>query len=144
MQNTDNMRKINEIIIHCSATPEGRDVSVDMIRTWHKERGFNDIGYHYVIDIAGNIHKGRKEDVAGAHCTGHNQNSIGICYVGGMNKSMTEAKDTRTAAQKTSLVKLIKELMTRYPGVSIHGHNEYAVKDCPSFNVKQWKEDVGL
>lgn len=144
MQNTDNMRKINEIIIHCSATPEGRDVSVDMIRTWHKERGFNDIGYHYIIDIAGNVHKGRSEDVIGAHCTGHNQNSIGICYIGGMNKDMTEAKDTRTAAQKATLVKLVKELMTRYPGATVHGHNEYATKACPSFNVKKWKEDVGL
>lgn len=138
------MRAIKEIIIHCSATPEGRDVTIDTIRGWHKQRGFKEIGYHYVIYRDGSVHTGRSVELPGAHCSGHNQNSIGVCYIGGMSKDMTEAKDTRTTAQQAALVKLIKELMTRYPGVSVHGHSEYANKACPSFDVKKWKEDNGL
>jgi N-acetylmuramoyl-L-alanine amidase len=78
------MRDIKEIIVHCSATPEGKDYTVATIREWHLARKFNDIGYHYVIYRDGSINKGRSEDIAGAHCTGHNSNSIGICYIGGM------------------------------------------------------------
>lgn len=138
------MRKITEIIIHCSATPDGRDVTVDTIRQWHKQRRFTDIGYHYVIYRDGSIHGGRPEDQVGAHCTGHNANSIGICYVGGMEKDMSEPKDTRTQAQRHALARLCRELKEKYPSATIHGHNEYANKACPSFNVKQWKEEVGL
>lgn len=138
------MRKITEIIIHCSATPEGRDITVDTIRQWHKQRHFVDIGYHYVIYRDGSIHGGRPEDQVGAHVTNHNKNSIGICYVGGMERDMSEPKDTRTPAQKQSLIQLCKHLQTKYPGATIHGHNEYDTKACPSFNVKQWKEEVGL
>ena len=74
------MRHINEIIIHCSATPEGRDYTVADIDRWHKARGWRGIGYHYVIYRDGSVHAGRPVEQIGAHCTGHNANSIGICY----------------------------------------------------------------
>jgi N-acetylmuramoyl-L-alanine amidase len=132
------MRKINKIIIHCTATPEGREHDVADIRRWHLKRGFNDIGYHYLIHIDGTIEEGRPINKQGAHCSGQNRGSIGICYVGGMSKDMKKAKDTRTQAQKDSLIKLMHELIYKYnKDMTIHGHNEYANKSCPSFIVKE-------
>jgi len=132
------MRKINKIVIHCTATPEGREHDVADIRRWHLKRGFNDIGYHYVIDLQGGVHIGRPLSKQGAHCSGHNRGSVGICYVGGMSKDMKKAKDTRTQAQKDSLIKLMHELIYKYnKDMTIHGHNEYANKACPSFNVQE-------
>lgn len=107
------------------------------------QRGFSDIGYHYVIHLDGKIEAGRQLELAGAHCTGHNAHSIGVCYVGGCNKNM-QPKDTRTVAQKAALVKLIKGLKDRYPGATVHGHNEFAQKACPSFDVQKWRKEVGL
>ena len=98
------MRKINKIIIHCTATPENRPHDVADITRWHLARGFNTIGYHYLIHIDGRIEKGRPIEKQGAHCSGQNRNSIGICYVGGMTKDMKKAKDTRTKEQKDSLI----------------------------------------
>jgi len=132
------MRKINKIILHCSATPEGREHDVADIRRWHLKRGFNDIGYHYLIHIDGTVEEGRPLNKQGAHCSGQNRGSIGICYVGGMSKDMKKAKDTRTQAQKDSLIKLMHELIYKYnKDMTIHGHNEYANKACPSFNVQE-------
>ncbi len=132
------MRKINKIIIHCTATPEGREHDVADIRRWHLKRGFNDIGYHYLIHIDGTIEEGRPITRQGAHCSRQNRGSIGICYVGGMSKDMKKAKDTRTQAQKDSLIKLMHELIYKYnKDMTIHGHNEYANKACPSFNVQE-------
>lgn len=130
------MRKITEIIIHCSATPEGRKVTIDQIDRWHKERGFKKIGYHYVIYLDGSIHEGRKEEEIGAHTVGHNANSIGICYVGGCAKDGRTPKDTRTDAQKNAICGLLSELVKKYPNASIHGHREFANKACPCFDVK--------
>ena len=132
------MRKVNKIIIHCSATPEGRHHDVADIRRWHLKRGFSDIGYHYLIHIDGTIEEGRPINKQGAHCSGENKGSIGLCYVGGMSKDMKKAKDTRTQAQKDSLIKLMHELIYKYnKDMTIHGHNEYANKACPSFNVQE-------
>lgn len=130
-----NKRNIKELIVHCSATPEGKDYSVDTIRQWHLQRGFSDIGYHYVVYRDGSIHIGRDESIIGAHCTGHNTNSIGVCYIGGCASDGKTPKDTRTAEQKQSLVKLLKELKTKYPQASIHGHRDFANKACPSFDA---------
>lgn len=130
-------RNIKEIIIHCSATPEGRDYSVTTIRQWHKQRGFSDIGYHYVVYRDGSLHTGRNINVAGAHCTNHNSISIGICYIGGLASDGKTPKDTRTDAQKATLLALLKELKATYPQATIHGHNEFANKACPCFNAKQ-------
>ena len=130
-----NKRTIKELIVHCSATPEGKDYSVDTIRQWHLQRGFSDIGYHYVIYRDGSIHIGRDESIIGAHCTGHNTNSIGVCCIGGCASDGKTPKDTRTTEQKQSLVKLLKELKTKYPQASIHGHRDFSSKACPSFNA---------
>ncbi len=138
------MRRIDEIIIHCTATPEGRVTTVADVTAWHKERGFNTIGYHYLIGLNGEIWMGRPETVVGAHCEGHNSFSIGVCYVGGLATDAKTAKDTRTVAQNISLLKLVKELKIRYPHSTIHGHNEFSNKSCPSFNVKAWCKNNGL
>ncbi len=132
------MRKINKIIIHCTATPEGREHDVADIRRWHLKRGFNDIGYHYLIHIDGTIEEGRPLNKQGAHCSKENKGSIGLCYVGGMSKDMKKAKDTRTVKQKDSLILLMIQLMYKYnKDMTIHGHNEFANKACPSFNVQE-------
>jgi N-acetylmuramoyl-L-alanine amidase len=132
------MRKINKIVIHCTATPEGREHNVADIRRWHLKRGFSDIGYHYLIHIDGKIEIGRPLHRIGAHTSGENTGSIGVCYVGGMDKDMKKAKDTRTQAQKDSLVKLLHELIYKYnKDMTIHGHNEFANKACPSFNAQE-------
>lgn len=128
------MRKIDQIIIHCSATPEGRNVTVADIDRWHRARGFLGIGYHYVVYLDGTIAAGRDEQLAGAHCRGHNQRSIGVCYVGGCDAAM-RPKDTRTPAQRTALRRLVSELQQRYPGATVHGHREFAAKACPSFDI---------
>jgi len=131
------MRQINEIIIHCAATPEGKDFTVQDIERWHIARGFQTIGYHYVIYRDGSIHKGRPVEQIGAHCTNHNARSIGICYIGGCAADGKTAKDTRTGAQRESLIRLVSELRTTYPKATVHGHNEYANKACPSFDVQK-------
>lgn len=128
------MRKIDQIIIHCSATPEGRNVTVADIDRWHRARGFQGIGYHYVVYLDGTIAAGRDEQLAGAHCRGHNQRSIGVCYVGGCDAGMCP-KDTRTPAQRAALRCLVSELQQRYPGATVHGHREFAAKACPSFDI---------
>ena len=131
------MRKIDKIIIHCSATPEGKDFTVQQIRQWHVQgNGWRDIGYHFVIYRDGSIHKGRPIEQVGAHTTGHNAHSIGICYIGGMRADNKTPKDTRTEAQRLALIKLVRELKASYPSATIHGHNEFANKACPSFIVK--------
>lgn len=131
------MRKINEIIIHCSATPEGKNFTIADIDNCHKQRGFQCIGYHYVIYLDGTVHKGRPVEQIGAHCIGHNANSIGICYIGGVTADGKTPKDTRTEAQKISLINLVSDLRKQYPSATIHGHNEFANKACPCFDVKK-------
>lgn len=137
-------RAIKEIILHCSATPEGKDYTVANIRDWHLQRGFNDIGYHYVIYRDGSINLGRDVNIAGAHCTNHNSKSIGICYIGGLDSSGKNPKDTRTTAQKTSLVKLVKQLMNLYKlsSSNVHCHYEYANKACPSFKIEDFRKEL--
>lgn len=149
------MRPINEIIIHCSATPEGRDVSVEDIRQWHVQRGFNDIGYHYVVYRDGSVHVGRALRFVGAHCLGHNAHSVGICYIGGVEARSLKPKDTRTNEQKVALRKLIDELRLRFPKARVLGHRDTSpdkngngkieqwewLKDCPCFDAKAEYED---
>ena len=108
------MRKIDSIIIHCSATPAGRHVTAADIRKWHLARGFTDIGYHYIIYLDGSIHTGRPLSQTGAHCRGHNTGSIGICYVGGLDALGTSPADTRTDAQRRSLRSLVAQLLDTY------------------------------
>ena len=138
------MRKINEIIIHCSATAEGKDFNAADIDRWHKQRGFKKIGYHYIIKLDGTIEKGRGVNEIGAHCLNHNKNSIGICYVGGLAKDGKTPKDTRTEAQKDSMLKLLIELIIKYPDATIHGHREFANKACPCFDVQEEYYNINL
>lgn len=128
------MRTIREIIIHCSATVAGRHVTVKEITAWHRARGFRDIGYHYVVYLDGTVHAGRPVEQARAHCRGHNAHSIGVCYIGGLN-SAGRPCDTRTNAQKKALSALIAILKAQHPTATVHGHNEFARKACPCFDV---------
>jgi N-acetylmuramoyl-L-alanine amidase len=130
------MRQIDKIIIHCSATVEGKDFKASDIDAWHKKRGFKCIGYHYVVDLDGTVEKGRDENIVGAHCASHNTYSIGVCYIGGLDKNK-KPKDTRTLEQKQALLKLLKELKCRYPKANIYGHCDLANKACPCFDARE-------
>jgi N-acetylmuramoyl-L-alanine amidase len=135
------MRDLKRIILHCSATPEGREVSVETIRGWHSDppprgRGWSDIGYHYVIHLDGKTEIGRPIEVQGAHVSGENEDSIGICYIGGVDAS-NEPKDTMTVPQEISFVAIVKSLRLIFGELSIHGHNEFSTKACPSFSVEE-------
>lgn len=130
------MRKINKIIVHCSATPEGRSHSLDDFRKWHVDgNGWKDVGYHFIVDTDGSIYAARPLNQIGAHTIGHNADSIGVCYVGGVDADM-KPKDTRTAEQKESLDKLLTYLAYSF-NAPISGHNDYTnAKACPSFKAK--------
>ncbi|GAB6122260.1 N-acetylmuramoyl-L-alanine amidase [Dysgonomonas termitidis] len=130
------MRKIDKIILHCSATKEGQHFTVEDIDRWHRDRGFAKIGYHHVIYLDGTVHNGRDESLIGAHCLGHNATSIGVCYIGGLD-AKGNPKDTRTEAQAVALAGLVDDLKVRFPLAKVHGHNEFAAKACPCFDVKK-------
>lgn len=130
------MRKITEIIVHCTATAEGKDYTVADVDRWHKAQGWSGIGYHWLVYRDGSIHAGRAETKVGAHCKGHNSCSIGVCYVGGLASDGKTSKDTRTPEQKAALLKLLRQLRARYPTAKICGHRDFAAKDCPSFDAK--------
>jgi N-acetylmuramoyl-L-alanine amidase len=130
------MREIKKIILHCADTPEGRDVKTEEIKRWHtEERGWSDIGYHWVVELDGSIHAGRDEERTGAHCKGHNSDSIGVCYVGGAD-SEGDPKDTRTPEQRGALATLLSEILDRYPESKVYGHRDFSSKACPSFDAK--------
>lgn len=134
----DTARPVYEIIVHCAATPEGKDFTVDDIRAWHKQRGWTDIGYHYVVYRDGRVMLGRPVGQVGSHVAGHNTGTIGICYVGGVSADGKTAQDTRTPAQRASLLWLTEQLVAKHKAVRrISGHNEYAAKACPSFDVRR-------
>ena len=135
------MRKINSIIVHCTATPAGRHVSVADISLWHRQRGFVTAGYHYVVYLDGSVHPARPVATPGAHCLGHNADSIGVCYVGGVD-SRGAAADTRTPAQREALRSLLRKLVEAYPGVTIHGHRDFAAKACPCFDATTEYSDL--
>lgn len=143
-------RVITDIIIHCTATPEGKHLTVDDFRREHKKQGWSDIGYHYVVYLDGTVHDGRNVDIIGAHCSGHNANSIGVAYVGGLTRDGKKTKDTRTDEQKASLLSLLMDLRKLYPRARISGHRDFSpdkngngiiepvewIKDCPCFDAK--------
>ena len=145
-------RKINLLIVHCSATVEGKEYSSDTISDWHKARKFSYyidpktgkkkyVGYHYLVHLDGTIEECRPESVRGCHVSNYNANSIGICYIGGYD-SAKKATDTRTPAQKVAILLLLQRLKKKYPGATIHGHREYAAKACPCFDAKNEYKDV--
>lgn len=132
-----------EIILHCSATKEGANFTAKDIDQWHKQRGFNKIGYHYVIDLDGKVEKGRADNEVGAHAIGHNSKALGIYYIGGLASDGKTPKDTRTEAPKEALNALVEELMDKYK-ISIDnvfGHYQFASKACPSFKMETFKKE---
>ena len=150
------MKKIDAIVIHCTATRAGQDVRAADIDKWHKERGFAGIGYNYVIDLDGTVELGRPLTKDGAHCNtaglsglAYNKHSIGIVYVGGLDKNGKPA-DTRTLAQKKALADLVYKLIDTYPIVEVIGHRDASpdkngdgkitpnewIKACPCFDVR--------
>ena len=143
-------RRIDEIIVHCTASREGQEQTVEQIRRDHTTpvskggRGWSDIGYHYVVYLDGTVHEGRNVDLSGAHAANHNANSIGVVYVGGVENrpgvpyAQLKAKDTRTDAQKASLLALLMDLRKLYPKACIIGHRDVDThgKACPSFDAK--------
>ena len=136
-------RNINRIIVHCTATPDGRRETVESIRAMHKAQGWSDIGYHYLIGLNGERWNGRSVNLVGAHCAGYNATSIGVCYVGGCDKRMKE-KDTRTEKQKEALLSLLKDLRKLYPKAKIVGHRDLDKKGkaCPSFDATKEYKDI--
>lgn len=134
------MRQITDIIVHCSATIEGHEYNKANIDIWHRQRGFRCIGYHYVVLLDGRVQVGRPLEQAGAHCQGHNQHTIGICYIGGLDKH-GKPKDTRTPAQRAALRSLITQLTARFH-CSTHGHRDFAAKDCPCFDAYEEYGDI--
>ena len=145
------MRKIDSIIVHCSATKAGQDFTAADIDRWHRERGFNGIGYHYVIRLDGRLEKGREIDLPGAHCKGWNERSIGLCYIGGLDENGHPA-DTRTNVQKRVLYQVIMDLQREYTILQVLGHRDTSpdlngdgviepyeyVKACPCFDVREF------
>ena len=129
------MRALEQIILHCSATEEGKECSVDTIRDWHMSRGWDDIGYHYIIYADGTINRGRDIDVIGAHTKGQNKSSVGICYIGGLIGG--KPADTMTAHQELAFMELVFSLRSVFGWLPVNGHNEYSKKACPSFDVQE-------
>lgn len=122
------MRNISKLIVHCSATPNGRDVTVEQIRQWHLARDWDDIGYHYVIYRDGSVNAGRPVEKIGAHCYGENTGSIGVCLIG---------TDDFRPIQYNALRNLFNTLGNIYPGLKIFGHCDFTdKKTCPNFEVK--------
>ena len=128
-------RPVNEIIVHCTATKEGDHFTVGHIREWHLDRGWKDIGYHFVVYLDGTVHVGRPLDRKGAHVRGRNAGTIAIVYVGGLDRK-GRPKDTRTTDQKVSIRTLLQDLLIFNPSITrISGHNQYANKACPCFDA---------
>lgn len=132
------MRYINKIIVHCTATEEGRSFTIEDVKRWHTlpppvGKGWRDVGYHYLVLLDGTVQRGRAISQPGAHCYGQNAHSIGVCYVGGLRDG--KPADTRTDAQRRALLKLLANLTTMYR-CHIFGHNDFAQKDCPGFDAK--------
>ena len=137
------------IIIHCSATRAGQDFTAADIDRWHRQRGFRSIGYHFVVRLDGTIEPGRDVALDGAHCTGWNHRSIGICYIGGLDVNGRPA-DTRTEAQKNALRDLVAKLCKEYDIIELLGHRDTSpdlngngevepaeyIKACPCFDVR--------
>lgn len=146
------MKKINKLVVHCSATRATADIGAADIRLWHKRQGWVDIGYHYVIKRDGTVEKGRADDRPGAHVAGHNSDSLGICMVGGVKADGKTAENNFTDEQFAALGQLLDTLRASHPDATILGHRDLSpdrngdgkvtpnewLKQCPSFDVRAW------
>jgi N-acetyl-anhydromuramyl-L-alanine amidase AmpD len=126
------------LTIHCAATPEGRNVTAEQITAWDKAK-FGQTSYHWVIELNGAMRRTLKDTEKGAHVGKANTGNIGICYIGGVDK-LGNPKDTRTDAQKKSLLTLVRTYKERYPSIVVRGHRDWpnVKKACPSFDVSEW------
>ena len=131
------MRTITLIVIHCSAVRPDQTSSAEQSDSWHKSRGWKGIGYHYYITRDGDVHRGRPEEEVGAHARHYNQHSIGICYEGGLDEKGKPA-DTRTPAQRATLIALLRALKYDYPDAEIVGHCELPAQRMPIELVRDW------
>lgn len=134
---------IKYLIVHCTATARGKDFTAADVDRWHRQQGWDMIGYHYLVRLDGTIEKGRPETMQGAHCKGYNYQSLGICYVGGLDAQGRRPEDTRTTAQVAALGALLKRLRRKYPKARIVGHhNLNPGKACPSFDARAEYADL--
>lgn len=137
--------EVKYLTIHCAATPEGRDVKAATVNHWDIDK-FGQISYHWIVELDGTKVRSLKDTEKGAHVGKNNTSNIGICYVGGMSNDMKAAKDTRTNAQKASLLTLVRTYKARYPNIIIRGHRDWpgVNKACPSFDVSKWLKESGV
>jgi N-acetylmuramoyl-L-alanine amidase len=138
------MLPIRFLTIHCAATPEGRGVKAATIDAWDRAK-FGQVSYHGIIELDGTYVVGLPDTKKGAHVGGKNTGNIGICYVGGMDKQMKRAKDTRTPAQRETMARVVREYRAKYPGIVVRGHRDWpgVKKACPSFDVQAWLQEIG-
>lgn len=136
----NNIRALNEIIIHCTATRPSQDIGHKTLTEWARQKGWLDDPYHFVIRRNGEVEEGRPIEEIGAHCKGHNKNSIGVVLVGGVSEDdVTKSELNFTHEQWKTLNSFIPELAEKYNIKNIHGHNEYSkIKTCPNFDVQVW------
>ena len=140
-------RKTNWLVVHCSATRASQvNIGAADIRKWHKDKGWSDIGYHFVIKRDGKLEKGRDINAVGAHVEGHNADSIGVCLVGGLNNATFKPENNYTAAQWATLNTLVADLVKRYPSIKVLGHRDFkgVQKACPCFNAIPWAKKQGF
>ncbi|WP_368566181.1 N-acetylmuramoyl-L-alanine amidase [Pseudoxanthomonas sp. UTMC 1351] len=139
------MRRIDHLAVHCSATQASKPFRAADIDRWHKERGFDCIGYHYVIGLDGVVETGRPLERKGAHVSGHNVHTVGICLIGGIGTDGKPAA-TYSEAQYDALQTLLLQLRTRWPAAGIRGHRDFprVAKACPCFDVPAWCVQRGI
>lgn len=137
---------IKYLVVHCSASPASLDVGVKEIDKWHRQRGFLKIGYHYVVRRDGTVEKGRKDSEVGAHVSGYNTGSLGICLVGGVKEDGKTAECNFTLQQYEALKVLLTKLKKSHSEAVIQGHRDFpnVHKDCPCFDVRAWCKREGL
>lgn len=145
--NTRKRASTDYLVVHCAATKPSADIGAADIDRWHRKQGWACIGYHFVIRRDGTVEEGRELDVIGAHVSGHNENSVGICLAGGVSeKDVNVAENNFTPAQFASLKKLLADLRAKYPKAVIQGHRDFpgVAKACPSFDAKGWAKSQGF
>lgn len=145
-------KRVELLVLHCTATPEGRDISADDVRKMHSARGWAVPGYHRLIKLDGSIEKlvsfnadgwvDPREVANGVR--GFNDRSIHVAYAGGMTRDMSAAKDTRTVEQLASMEMVVKAIIKLFPSIKVAGHNQLAAKACPSFDTVAWLRSIGV
>lgn len=138
------MRTINTIFVHYTATPPDMDVTMSRIRDWHRKRGFKREGYHFLVRRDLTIEEGRPLSMVGAHVRGHNADSIGVTWEGGVEPGAPNVGLANFApGQEEKLIELLRDLTKRFPNAKVLGHRDVAPTQCPGFDVRPWWERHG-